>query len=296
MFGFIEKSQLKMHESNLGHAYDFAQVGINNGLRMGDFFCELNDELEETFCINMLSDLENLLEIPVSSSDLIADYFMKKADKFARSGDTLYMYYCCDIFCALFRTKSIMARRPALVQRTANYTYRALSLISNCLEICTKKQEALSATTALEYEAEEEADKENALVMVRKLVMRLGNDLTDYGVAVALLSLESGYSVAETASHISVVTFARNLKRTADEGDIVALITLAEVGVATAEVLKELKDDDLIRDEIWANDVRAISKMMNPSPEAMEWADKVLSDPVIAKEPVAVSRILFKDR
>lgn len=144
--------------------------------------------------------------------------------------------------------------------------------------------------------AQDELVDESALQHVQKLVVQLGNDLTHYGVGVALLSLESGYSVAETASHISVATFARNVKRAADEADFDATMMLLKVGAATLELLRKLKDDGSIRPEIWANDAQAIGKMMNPSKEALEWADKVLADAVIAREPVAVSRIVFKDK
>ncbi|MGY4751421.1 hypothetical protein ACVNHC_16320 [Pannonibacter sp. Q-1] len=144
--------------------------------------------------------------------------------------------------------------------------------------------------------APDEPVDDGALNRVRELVKRLGNDLTHYGSGVALLSLESGYSVAETASHISVVSFARNVKRAADEADLDATMMMLKIGMATLEMLKELKDDGLIRSEIWANDAQAIGKMMSPSKEALEWAEKVLEDPVIASDPVAVSRIVFKDK
>lgn len=144
--------------------------------------------------------------------------------------------------------------------------------------------------------AQDEPVDDSALKRVQELVMQLGNDLTHYGSGVALLSLESGYSVAETASHISVATFARNVKRAANEADLDATMMLLKIGMATLEILKELKDDGLIRPEIWANDAQAIRKMMNPSKEALEWADKALADPVIANAPVAVSRIVFKDK
>ncbi|WP_434052604.1 MAG: hypothetical protein RDA78_25715 [Roseibium sp.] len=137
-------------------------------------------------------------------------------------------------------------------------------------------------------------DELEPLREVSKLVFQLGNDITEYGCGVALLSLESGYSVAETASHITVVSFARNVKRAADEANLEATMKLASVGLATSEMLKEMKDSGAIRQEIWENDVNAIMKMMTPSEEAIEYAEKVLSDPVSSKEPVAKSRILFK--
>jgi|GEM_PF-2045238 len=154
---------------------------------------------------------------------------------------------------------------------------------------------AAAISSPMGQDAVRESDDDQALRLVRQLVTQLGNDLTDYGAGVALLSLESGYSVAETASHISVATFAHNVKRAADEANLDATMTLLKVGMATLEMLKELKDDGLIRSEIWANDAQAIGKMMNPSKEALEWVDKVLADPVIAKDPVAVSRIVFQN-
>jgi hypothetical protein len=40
----------------------------------------------------------------------------------------------------------------------------------------------------------------------------MGYDLTAYGTAVAVLEVQSGYSVVETASHIALTTMALDIK------------------------------------------------------------------------------------
>lgn len=128
----------------------------------------------------------------------------------------------------------------------------------------------------------------SSITDVEKMTNHLGLDLTPYGAGVALLSLESGYSPAETASQFALATIAHDMKGLPD---IVTVMDITARGYAILECLKEFKDKGLIRENIWANDATAIGKIINPSPETEEWIDKVLSDPVIAKERVAVSRV-----
>ncbi|MCF4097865.1 hypothetical protein [Maritalea mediterranea] len=124
---------------------------------------------------------------------------------------------------------------------------------------------------------------------VERFTKHLGLDLTPYGAGVALLSTESGYSPAETASHFAVVTIARDMKAAMD--DIEDMVSLVPRGYAILECLKDLKDKGFIREELWANDATAIGKIINPSSETEEWIERILSDPVVAKEAVAISRI-----
>lgn len=124
---------------------------------------------------------------------------------------------------------------------------------------------------------------------VAEFAKHLGLDLTPYGAGVALLSVESGYSPAETASHFAVATFAHDA-RTA-MGDLEATLRLAPRAMAVLECLKDLKDRGFIREELWRNDSTALFKMSQPSPETSDWIDRVLSDPMVANEAVAISRI-----
>lgn len=123
---------------------------------------------------------------------------------------------------------------------------------------------------------------------VSTLVEHLGFELTPYGVALALLSLESGYSVEETSSHIAVVSIAKEISKTRD---IVKLNALLALGLAILENLKVFKDTGLMRLEIWENDSTAISKMIFTGPETSEWVDKILSDPMVAEDVLATTLI-----
>ncbi|ESZ27974.1 MULTISPECIES: hypothetical protein [unclassified Mesorhizobium] len=134
------------------------------------------------------------------------------------------------------------------------------------------------------------ADQKNSrLGSVENFARYLGVDITPYGAGVALLSLESGYSEAETASHFAVVTLARDIREAGF--DIEKIVRFAPIAMATLECLKELKDRGLMREEIWQNDTTAIGKIAFPSPDTHSWIERVLSDPTVARDRVAVSRI-----
>ncbi|MBO6511766.1 MAG: hypothetical protein JJ979_25330 [Roseibium sp.] len=124
---------------------------------------------------------------------------------------------------------------------------------------------------------------------VAAVVRHLGYDITEYGLEVAIISLDSGYSTEETASHIVVVSLARDVKETLDPE---RAFKLNAIGMAVLENLKIFKDAGTMRPEIWQNDSTAIGKLIFPSPETEVWIDKILSDPVSARHPVATSRIL----
>jgi len=136
---------------------------------------------------------------------------------------------------------------------------------------------------------QKKAPRKPSIEDVTQLANHLGMDLTQYGVGVALLSIESDYSPAETASNFAVVTIARDMKNAMNDIEVAAKISIR--GYAILECLKEFKDNGLLRETIWANDATAIAKIINPSPETEKWISRVLSDPVSSKEPVAVSRV-----
>lgn len=130
--------------------------------------------------------------------------------------------------------------------------------------------------------------KQFSIADVEKLTSHLGLDLTRYGAGVALLSLESDYSPAETASQLALATIAHDMK---EQPDVEKVMEISVRGYAVLECLKKFKDNGLMRESIWANDATAIAKIINPSPETEEWIDRVLSDPVVGRERVAVSRV-----
>jgi hypothetical protein len=122
---------------------------------------------------------------------------------------------------------------------------------------------------------------------VEHMLYELGFHLTQYGVGVATLNLQSGYSDAETASHIALVTIAWDVRELGP--DVRALVAIAGHVSGMLHVLKGYKDKGLIQEKLLQNDVLALIKITNPSPESEEWINRVLSDEIAAKERCANS-------
>lgn len=112
---------------------------------------------------------------------------------------------------------------------------------------------------------------------------------TPQGIEVIFMQLASGYSETEAASHIAVVTMARDLKETGN--DLFALMNFVPHARLILEHLKAYKDSGLMREEIWRNDSTAIGKLSMFPAERDQWIARVLSDPVSARDRLANSRI-----
>jgi hypothetical protein len=125
-----------------------------------------------------------------------------------------------------------------------------------------------------------------------RILVQLGYDITPYGVGVASLSLVSGYSAAETASHLALVTLAHDCNSTTDISIFVAQF---EHSMAMIKILAEYRDAGQIRPELYNNDVTAIVKIAYVDEHTIGWIEKVLSDPVIQKNRVAISRINYQE-
>lgn len=114
---------------------------------------------------------------------------------------------------------------------------------------------------------------------------QLGFTITPYGTGVAVLSIESGYSPAETASQLALATLAIDAREALSSAEDMARIFAH--AMATLEVLKLLKDKGQISQELWKNDSTAMYKVTYPSQEQEEWIAAVLKDPVVSKKKVA---------
>lgn len=125
------------------------------------------------------------------------------------------------------------------------------------------------------------------LAAVEALLGQLGFDLTPYGAGVAQLSLGSGFSNAETASHIALATVARDVRESSHDLDGIMYIAIHARSMLAA--LERFHTDGLMRSAFVKNDGRALIKVAIPSPEQAEWIDRVLSDEVVAKERMATS-------
>jgi hypothetical protein len=119
----------------------------------------------------------------------------------------------------------------------------------------------------------------------------MGYKLTPYGVGVALLGAQSGYSEVETASHIALTTMARDIKEAGT--DIAKLIAFLPHGRAILEMLKQYKDAGLMHPTQWQNDANAFYGIMMVNAHQQEWVDQVLSDLVAGKERLATRCIKY---
>lgn len=126
---------------------------------------------------------------------------------------------------------------------------------------------------------------------VTKLVGELSFDITMYGTTIALLSLKSGYSPAETASHIALATFALDARELSNRPDILKMNLLFNHAVEVVEKITKFRDGGLMRTEIWRNDRNAMLKVTYPSEEQKAWTANILSDPIISEDRLAVSRV-----
>lgn len=134
----------------------------------------------------------------------------------------------------------------------------------------------------------------NDIEKVQTTLKQLGYDLTEYGAGVALLSLESGYNDVETASHFALATLALDAKEAGR--DILKLGALVPHASAMTDILSDYKNSGLMRQELFQNDARAMMKVVVPDKERLSWIERVLSDPIISKKRVAVSRINYEEK
>lgn len=126
---------------------------------------------------------------------------------------------------------------------------------------------------------------------VAACLRELGYDLTPYGTGLALLEVASGYSAAETASHIALTTLAGDIEQAGLHiSNLMAFVPHAK---AMMQVLAEFRDAGKMREQLFQNDANAILRVATIDSKNREWLRKVLSDPIATKEPVAKSRIKY---
>jgi hypothetical protein len=277
MFGFAEKAQLKMHSANLTRAQNFRRDNHGSTELMRSAVYRAVSLLLTKLQLDANTSVDFLVErVPLEECDVIADFLMKASEESAKSVTTLADYYSLDLLCGLFRSRTIEFRRPKLTSKIAHYRYGALHLINFYLS-----QEVESKET----KAPEVRPQISDIAAVRQVAKYLGLQLTPYGVGLALVSVQSGYSSAETASHLAVLTLARDVQEAGTDLD--ARIRFYALGMAILKRMKELKDDNRMREEIWRNDSTTIGKIMIPSTETLPWINKVLSGSIDGAERVA---------
>ena len=127
------------------------------------------------------------------------------------------------------------------------------------------------------------------LQKVETYLFELGFDITNFGSAVSLLSLESGYSHCETASCLAVATLALDISE-AGKG-LSKWMAFVPHGRAMIHKLKNFKDTGLMSQENFETDVKAIVGVTVVSRTQLRWISQVLNDPIMANRRVAISRI-----
>lgn len=143
-------------------------------------------------------------------------------------------------------------------------------------------------------ECEKPAIGDAFLDELSEVMRKLGYNLSPYGAGVALASHLSGYSLVETASFLALSTLARDAREAGH--DISKYFALVAHAKAIIDLLSTLRGKELIREEIFQNDARAMLKVTVPSPEQAEWIHRVLSDPLTSQERVAESRLDYSVR
>lgn len=300
LFGLAEKAQLKMHSVNLARAHNFGSQDQNSKQKLTKALHRAVEILFDKLEVEEDTPLEIIVDrMPLNLCDPIADFLMVEAEPCAKSEQTLPYYYALDLLCGLFRSKVIEEKRPNLRTKTKHYRDSAFHLVAYYLSEgetkgvtprCEVREEAVEPVSDEKSAFKSSPDE---LKQVEVNLKQLGYDPTFYGLGVAQLSLESGYSPAETASHLALVTLAMDANEAGN--DIERLIALVPHARAMIDVLTELKNADLIREDIFKNDGRAILGVVIVEKDQPAWVERVLSDPVIAKERVATSRINYKD-
>lgn len=129
------------------------------------------------------------------------------------------------------------------------------------------------------------------LARVQKLLKAMGFEITPHGVAAALISMESSYSEADTAAGIAIATFARSMKA-ADNFLLQMAINIHAIEVY--KFLSQLREQGALHPTQWQNDSQALRGVTSPSEHQAEWIEKVLSDPLLGKEPVAISTVNYQ--
>ena len=135
---------------------------------------------------------------------------------------------------------------------------------------------------------EAEPDKSNIFSDISPFLNEMGYELTPYGMGVVFLELNSGYSLAETASHIALSTLARDVKEAGD--DVQKLMMFVPHAISILEIIKGYRDQGIMHPTQWQNDANAIWHVGNIDEHQLEWVERILSDEVIGKERVANRR------
>jgi hypothetical protein len=179
-------------------------------------------------------------------------------------------------------------QRPSIWGRIKGESNTTFFWITSTGESFLRKMQS-NPKLITETEADKIKSTTDKLKNVEMFLSELGYDITTYGGGVALLSLESGYSPWESASHLALSTLALDSKKAGK--DIFRSLALLIHARTMVDVLSEVKDAGLMREEIFKSDARAMLKVATPENDQATWIARVLNDPIVSKDRVASSRI-----
>lgn len=111
-----------------------------------------------------------------------------------------------------------------------------------------------------------------------KHLKKLGYKMTFGGYRLVLMIQLSGYSAVEAASHIALLTLARDVDEA--KADIDKLAKLAIRGSLMLRVLKHYKDHGMMRKKLCDNDAAAVLGVVTLGEVQRQWLGVVLSDEV----------------
>ena len=135
-------------------------------------------------------------------------------------------------------------------------------------------------------------DKSDFLNQISAYLDDMGYEITVYGMAVALLELESGYSAAEAASHIVLSTLARDVKEAGYDFETLAMFYPHAISIL--KIIQNYREQGIMHPTQWQNDANAIWRVINIDEHQLEWVERILSDDVIGKKRVANRRIQLR--
>ena len=151
--------------------------------------------------------------------------------------------------------------------------------------------EKLNKDKELDIIAVKQLWNEKVVTSVSRHLKIMGYDLVEDGADIAIKLMISGYNEIETASYISLISMALDVKA---DLDVERMFMINAHAVELLKILKQYKDAGLMRQSIWENDSKAMFNIATPSERVEEWVDKILSDEMIKGKELAKSRINYK--
>lgn len=291
MFGFAEKAQMMMHEKTLGYAIEHASSNIEGKAEMAGSIQNATNWLaralsKEEYSVEVR---ELLMQLNPNMWHGTSSSLIQVAEQ-SRTKHGLALYYSFTILAGIVESRIIEVKRPGMATRVMSFRREALEFTEKMLGYSQQLMNTISETHTGEDSEKFESTSED-VKQVEDCLKKLGFDITVYGISVALLNLESGYNHCETASYLALATLAMDVKVAGT--DIIKLIALLPHARAMIDILTSFKNAGQMREELFANDARAILGVTIVGKDQSSWLSKVLSDTVIAQERVATSRISY---